>query len=238
MEATAPLAERYAEVQDKIAEACRKSSRPRCDVLLVAISKFHSADKIRELATLGQLDFGENYLQEYDQKRDVLGQEGDKLNWHFTGHLQSRKVAHLSGAFTLLHTLDSIKLAKLLELKMAQNFLLQNALIEINLAREPQKAGIFPDQLKELADFVITNCPHIKLQGLMCIPPALDAGKTSGEWFEKLAKLKTELEYFLDVKLPHLSMGMTADYEEAIAAGATIIRIGTAIFGNRPLRLA
>lgn len=233
MVAKEPLLERYAALQDKISEACRISSRKREDVLLVAISKKHLAEEIAVIKSLGQLDFGENYIQEYEKKQAIFENAGIQLEWHFTGHLQRRKASKAAGKFKLIHTLDSRELAESLERQLKISAKIQPVLLEINIGNEPQKTGLKPVEALFLMEYIKINCSHLRLEGLMCIPPILDAGSHSKKWFEKLAYLRDELSARSGMTLSQLSMGMTGDFEAAISAGATIIRIGTGIFGSR-----
>lgn len=230
------LLERYAQVEEKVSAACRKAGRVRDDVLLLAVSKFQPASAIRELAAAGQKDFGENYVQEALAKHAFLAQDARcrELRWHMTGHVQSRKAAQVAGMFTLIHTLDSKKLADGLERKLSGTGGFQNALIEVNIGAEPQKAGVMPGELTDLGQYVLTNCPHIKLRGLMCLPPVFDSGEAARPFFASLRKLRDNLAAELGTELVELSMGMSGDFEAAIAEGATIVRIGTSIFGPRP----
>lgn len=233
------LLERYAKVGEQVEAACRKAGRPRSDVLLLAVSKFQPTAAIVELALAGQMDFGENYVQEALSKREELTQTAAcaAIRWHMIGHVQSRKAKLVAGAFQLLHTLDSEKLANALERELAATSSRQQALIEVNIAAEPQKAGIMPQALPHLAEHVFANCPHIKLRGLMCLPPVFDSGDAARPYFAKLRKLRDSLEIVTGSGLPDLSMGMSGDFDAAIAEGATIVRIGTSIFGPRPKRL-
>lgn len=226
---------RYETVLAGIEAACLSCGRKREDVQLIAVSKFHPVQAILEVARAGQLDFGENYVQEVKSKKDALSEVAPNLRWHMIGHVQSRKAAQVAGKFALLHTLDSIKLANCIERNLL-NEASQDVLIEVNIADEPQKSGIKPTELPELAQYVIASCPHLKLRGLMCLPPVFDDGEAARPYFAKLRNLRDELEKQTGAILPELSMGMSGDYAAAIAEGATIVRIGTSIFGPRPLK--
>lgn len=225
---------RLAAVEASIAQACQEAGRPRASVQLVAISKFHPARDIALAARAGQLDFGENYVQEADAKKAALIEEWPDLRWHMTGHVQSRKAGQVAGKYALIHTLDSIRLADGLEKHLTDKR--QPVLIEVNIGEEAQKAGVMPDKLKELASHVVNNCPHLELRGLMCLPPVFDNGEAARPYFARLRRLRDDLEQGLGQALPELSMGMSGDFGQAIAEGATIVRIGTAIFGLRPLK--
>ena len=184
------------------------------------------------------MDFGENYVQEALQKREELAGEPACRNvrWHMIGHVQSRKAAQVAGAFALIHTLDSRKLADGLERRLAVLEARQPVLMEVNVAAEPQKSGIMAEDLPVLADYIVENCPHLELRGLMCLPPVFDAGEAARPHFARLRVLCEELRARLGLPLPELSMGMSGDFEAAVAEGATLVRIGTDIFGPRPPR--
>ncbi len=221
-------------VRHRVDDACRRANRNPADVTLLAVSKLQPAAALRDIAMAGQMDFGENYVQEAMQKMADLADLN--LCWHMTGHVQSRKAGDVAGRFALIHTLDSQKLAAALERHLVGKNLLQNVLIEVNIAQEPQKGGIDPDHLQELGEYVLANCPHLALRGVMCLPPVFDNGEAARPWFKKLRELRSDLAKGLDMDLPVLSIGMSGDFEAAIAEGATIIRIGTAIFGPRAVK--
>ena len=230
------LRERYARVLERLDAACAAAGRKREDVTLIAVSKLHPAVDVAEVARAGQLDFGENYVQEALQKREDLAGESAcrNLRWHMIGHVQSRKAAQVAGAFALIHTLDSRKLADGLERRLAVLEARQPVLMEVNVAAEPQKSGLMAEDLPSLADHILEKCPHLELRGLMCLPPVFDAGEAARPHFARLSALREELRDRLGLPLPELSMGMSGDFAAAVAEGATIVRIGTDIFGPRP----
>lgn len=232
------LRERYARVLKRLDAACAAAGRGRDDVVLIAVSKLHPAADVAAVARAGQLDFGENYVQEALQKREELAGEPACRNvrWHMIGHVQSRKAAQVAGAFALIHTLDSRKLADGLERRLAVLEARQPVLMEVNVAAEPQKSGIMAEDLPALADYIVESCPHLELRGLMCLPPVFDAGEAARPHFARLRVLCEELRARLGLPLPELSMGMSGDFEAAVAEGATLVRIGTDIFGPRPPR--
>lgn len=234
MERKDELLGNYARLKESLASACRKHGRSMEELTLVAISKFHPASDMATIAEAGQLDFGENYVQEFLEKKAELG--NFPIRWHMTGHVQSRKTPEVAGNFALVHTLDSQKLANAFERNLSGAGREQAVLIEVNIAEEPQKAGINPGETRELVQHILKECPSLKLQGLMCMPPVFDAGEASRPWFAKLRDLRDALSVEFGIPLPVLSMGMSGDYEAAIAEGATIVRIGTDIFGPRPLK--
>ena len=223
--------ERYTRVLERLDAACAAAGRGREDVALIAVSKLHPAADVAAVARAGQVDFGENYVQEALQKPACRN-----VRWHMIGHVQSRKAAQVAGAFALIHTLDSRKLADGLERRLAVLEARQPVLMEVNVAAEPQKSGIMAEDLPVLADYIVENCPHLELRGLMCLPPVFDAGEAARPHFARLRVLCEELRARLGLPLPELSMGMSGDFEAAVAEGATLVRIGTDIFGPRPPR--
>ncbi len=227
----AGLFDRYCAVLDRMDDACRAAGRSRGEVRLVAVSKFHPAEAIRAVASFGQKDFGENYIQEADSKIRELA--GLSLSWHAIGHIQSNKARDCVGKFTLLHTLSTRSLLSALAKRIPEGSR-QDVLIEVNIGGEIQKSGILPGELPAFAAEAAAE-PKLALKGLMCIPPA--AGKDEARpYFAALRQIRDRLEKELGQPLPELSMGMSADFPEAIAEGATIIRVGTDIFGPRPAR--
>lgn len=234
------LAARLASVRERLALACTANGRRPEDVLLVAVSKFQPASAVAAVASDGQRDFGENYVQEALEKRAGLAADpvARDLRWHMIGHVQSRKAAQVAGAFVLIHTLDSVKLADALERRLAVTGRLQPVLMEINIGGEPQKAGVMPEQAEALGAHVLAACPHLVLRGLMCLPPVFDAGEAARPYFARLRRLGEDLRSKLGIAMPELSMGMSGDFAAAVAEGATIVRIGTDIFGPRPAKAA
>ena len=226
------LRERYRSVLERLGEAVARAGRTSEEVRLIAVSKLHPAADVACVAAAGQVDFGENYVQEALQKRQELVDQPQcrDIRWHMIGHVQSRKAAQVAGAFALVHTLDSVKLEK----RAAALDVVQPVLCEINVGEEPQKAGIMADALPGLAEHVLAHCPHLELQGLMCLPPVFDAGEAARPYFARLYRLREDLRARTGLPLPHLSMGMSGDFAAAVAEGATLVRIGTDIFGPRP----
>lgn len=235
---TQDLLESYGQVREKIADACMRSGRPRDSVRLLAVSKFQPLSAILQLASGGQEDFGENYVQEAQAKMVRVADLADPpaLRWDLIGHIQSRKAAQVAGKFNLIHALDSSRLAQALEKQLEEIGLVQKALLEVNIGAEPQKAGVSPAAVGELAVYILEHCPHVELQGLMCLPPVFDKAECSRPFFARLREIRDSLSGSLGIPLPELSMGMSGDFEVAIEEGATIVRIGTRIFGPRPPR--
>ncbi|MCF8104247.1 MAG: YggS family pyridoxal phosphate-dependent enzyme [Desulfohalobiaceae bacterium] len=226
------LVQRWRQTLDDIEEAARKAGRDPARVSLVAVSKLHPYQSIAELVQAGQLDFGENYVQEALEKQAEEGTV-QRIRWHFLGRLQTNKARFLAGRFHLIHSLDRLKMARALNSKSLDYGVRQPVLIQVNLAEEEQKGGAAKDDLSRFAG-EIHGLEGLKLRGLMCMPPFFDDGEQARPYFSRLRKLKEVLERDLGIDLPHLSMGMSGDYAQAIAEGATLVRIGTRIFGPRP----
>ncbi|MBI5519275.1 MAG: YggS family pyridoxal phosphate-dependent enzyme [Desulfovibrio sp.] len=228
------LARNLEAVRRRMAAACERCGRAPESVRLVAVSKFHPASDIRALLACGQREFGESYAQEALAKQDEL--VGEDILWHFIGGLQTKKARQVAGRFALIHSVDSAKLARELAKRASEARVLQPVLIEVNMGEE-QKAGVEEADLPELARLVVSlgerGC-GLDLRGLMCLPPVFDSPEEAGPAFEYLRELRDELSATLSRPLPELSMGMTGDFETAIEEGATIVRVGTSIFGPRP----
>ena len=227
------LAERAAEVREALAIAAKQAGRSPEDVTLVAVSKLHPASDIRALAETGQAEFGENYVQEALSKQEELA--GLDVNWHFIGGLQTNKAKYVAGKFALVHSVDSSKLARALHNKAVSLDTVQDILIQVNIAGETQKSGVETERLPELAEEVL-GMKGLRLAGLMTMPPFFDDPERARPVFARLRELHDRLETRLGMKLPHLSMGMTGDFVPAVQEGATLVRIGTRIFGARPPR--
>jgi hypothetical protein len=221
----------YRRIQDRIAAAAERAGRDPSDVSLVAVSKFHPVEAIAELARGGHLDFGENYVQEAREKQEALAGLG--IRWHFIGAPQTNKAKYIVGRFHLVHSLESFKLAAELDKRCSRGGVRQPVLIQVNLAGETQKAGVAQGGLTELARDILAR-PGLELQGLMCMPPLSGDAESNRPLFARLREMAGELEDELQTSLPHLSMGMSHDFEVAVEEGATLIRIGTSIFGERP----
>ena len=223
------LVERWQRTQEAIATAAIRAGRSPHEVRLVAVSKRHPVSAIAALYNAGQRIFGENYVQEARAKMAALP---SSLEWHLVGRLQTNKVRLAVGRFALLHGVDSLRLAQALQ-KQAQNQgIVQPVLVQVNLGREAQKGGVFEEDALALADW-ITGASHLDLRGLMVLPPVDGDPQASRLYFIALRKLRDRLESQLGQRLPELSMGMSGDFEVAVAEGATLVRIGTRIFGER-----
>jgi len=225
------LAGRLARLKEELAEAAERAGRKPEDVTLVAVSKYHPASDVRDLSLAGQVDFGENYVQEALGKQEELADL--KLRWHFIGGLQSNKAKYVAGKFGLVHSVDSSKLAQALHKKATSLGLVQDILLQVNIAGEVQKSGITEEELPRLAEEAMA-AEGLRLVGLMTMPPFFDEPERARPVFARLRELRDGLEARLGVRLPHLSMGMTGDFVPAVEEGATLVRIGTRIFGSRP----
>ncbi|MGM0423343.1 MAG: YggS family pyridoxal phosphate-dependent enzyme [Thermodesulfobacteriota bacterium] len=224
------LISRWQEIKQRIRDIAQDAGRDPDQVQLLAVSKGHSAGSIQSLASQGQQDFGESYAQEALEKIDSLQLPG--VRWHFIGRLQSNKAKYLAGRFTLIHSLDRPKLAQALHERCQGLKKNQDILIQVNIASDKTKAGVLPGELPEFAAG-LEQYKRLRLQGLMCMPPFYQDPEQAREDFAALRRLKLWLEERLGQRLPHLSMGMSNDYQQAIQEGATLIRIGTRIFGPR-----
>ena len=223
------IAENVERVRDQIAEAATKSGRSVEDVDLVAISKTHDAGKVREAIEAGQSLFGESRVQEARLKIPDLP---SSARWHFVGHLQKNKIRHALPLFELMHSVDSLALAEDINRIAEEEGLHPRVLIEVNVAGEGSKFGFPPDKLRNEMEALLA-LPRLSILGLMCIPPISDEAEASRKYFIALRELRDRLQAEFHVDLAQLSMGMTQDYVVAVEEGATLVRVGTAIFGER-----
>jgi pyridoxal phosphate enzyme (YggS family) len=216
-------------VRAQIAEAAEKSGRQPADVELVAITKTHDVERVREAYEAGQSLFGESRVQEARAKIPELP---SNLRWHFVGHLQKNKIRHALPLFELIHSVDSLVLAQDTNRIAEEEGLHPRVLLEINVAGEGSKFGFKPETLRaEMETLLALN--RLSIEGLMTIPPLADEAEASRKYFVDLRELRDSLEKEFSVRLPHLSMGMTNDFVIAVEEGATLVRVGTAIFGER-----
>ncbi|HEY3655754.1 MAG TPA: YggS family pyridoxal phosphate-dependent enzyme [Steroidobacteraceae bacterium] len=216
-------------VRSRIRRAAAAAGRDPASVTLVAVSKSKTAESVRAVATAGVTDFGESYLQEAVAKLDALG--GLPLHWHFIGGLQSNKTRAVAERFQWVHSVDRFSVAKRLSDQRPFHAPPLNLCIQVALVPEPTKGGVEPEDLPELAARTAA-LPRVKLRGLMCVPPPQPDVPAERAMFSRLRRLLEELNaggHALDA----LSMGMSGDFESAIAEGATHVRIGTALFGSR-----
>ena len=225
------LRENLQEVEQRIADACRRAGRKREEVTLIAVSKTKPAEMLKEAYDLGVRVFGENKVQELTEKYDLLP---DDIRWHMIGHLQTNKVKYLIGKTELIHSVDSLKLAKVIEKESEKKECITDILVEVNVAEEESKFGL---KMEEVLPFIenAAQFPHINVRGLMTIAPFVENPEKNRTIFADLHKLYVDIkEKNIDNGTVNiLSMGMTNDFEVAIEEGATMVRIGTGIFGAR-----
>jgi len=223
------VTENFRKIQDLLVKVAADAGRPADRIRLLAVSKNKPVEAILELARAGQRDFGENFVQEGIEKIEKCGR--DDLVWHFIGHLQSNKTRAVAEHFQWVHTVDRLKIAKRLADQRPDDAPDLNVCIEVNIDAEDNKAGVDPAGLPELAA-AIAEVPRLKLRGLMCLPAIRKDFDEQRKPFAALRKLSEALRAD-GLALDTLSMGMSADYAAAIFEGATIVRVGTAIFGPR-----
>lgn len=225
------LTENVIEVEKNIQAACDRAGRSREEVRLIAVSKTKPVSDIEEVLTTGILDYGENKVQELSDKYDVLPKN---IRWHMIGHLQRNKVKYLIGKTVLIHSVDSLKLAEQIEHEAAKADTIMNVLIEVNVAGEESKFGTTCNEAIELVR-AVAALKHVKIKGLMTIAPFTDNPEDNRIYFKKLKQLSVDIKSknIDNVDMDELSMGMTGDYEVAIEEGATMVRVGTGIFGER-----
>jgi len=223
------IAANLEKVRATIAEAERKSGRAAGSVELVAVTKTHSAEVVQAAVDAGQLLFGENRVQEAKAKIPELP---SKLRWHLIGHLQSNKARPALTLFEMIHGVDSIDLLQHLNRVAGDLGVFPRVLLEVNVAGESSKFGFLPQELLTEVESIV-QIDRLQIEGLMTIPPLAAAPDHSRKYFVQLRELRDRLEREFKFPLPHLSMGMTADYGVAVEEGATLVRVGTAIFGER-----
>jgi pyridoxal phosphate enzyme (YggS family) len=228
----ADIPDNLAKVRQAISGAERAAGRPDGSVQLVAVTKTHSVDVIQEAIDAGQLIFGENRVQEARAKIPELS---SRVQWHLIGHLQSNKVRVALPLFQLVHGVDSVELLTDIDRIAAELGLFPRVLLQVNVAGEASKFGFSPAKLVEQIE-TIAACKRANIEGLMTIPPLAPSAEHSRRYFVALRELRDQLARESGFALPELSMGMSGDYQVAIAEGATIVRVGTAIFGERRAR--
>jgi pyridoxal phosphate enzyme (YggS family) len=232
VEAGGSIRDRLAFIFDQIRQAAHEAGRKERDVRLVAATKAVAVDRIQEAVRAGVTIAGENRLQEALPKIDALKEE--RICWHFIGRLQRRKVRAVVGVFDLIHSVDSLELAEEIDRRAGAGGLRQNILLEINVGEEQSKAGFLAHEIEQALPR-LAALKHVAVQGLMAIPPLVDDAEQSRPYFRCLRELAAGLrtQNIPRISLTELSMGMSNDYLVAIQEGATLIRIGTAIFGER-----
>lgn len=218
-------------IQDLKKKAAERSGRSGDDVLLVAVTKLHSTDEINEAIHCGITDIGENKVQEIMDKYDRV----EPVRWHLIGHLQTNKVKYIIDKVSMIHSVDSLKLAQEINKRAQQHGLVMDILIQVNSAMEESKFGITTEETGELIGQILETCPNVRLRGLMCIAPFEDNPDDARVYFAEVKKLYDKYGQIdhpmLDFK--YLSMGMSNDFEVAIEEGSNLIRVGTSIFGAR-----
>lgn len=226
--------EQLRDVRARVREACLRAGRDPGEVTLIAVSKTKPASMIQEAYEEGIRDFGENKVQEILEKQPVL--PGD-IRWHMIGHLQRNKVKQVIDKAVLIHSVDSLRLAEQIEEECAKKNISVDILLEVNVAREESKYGFFLEEVFEAAQ-KISKFPHVHIRGLMTIAPFVENSEENRKVFQKLFEfyVDTNWKSIDNVSMDVLSMGMSGDYEVAIEEGATMVRVGTNIFGSRKVR--
>ena len=224
------IEERLAEVRARMAEASRKAGRTPEATELVAVTKTHPPEALQEALAAGQTVFGENRVQEARAKMPLVS---SRARWHFIGRLQKNKVRQALPIFEMLHSIDSLELARDVQRIAEEDGQRPRVLLEVNVAGEGSKIGFKPAALETELETLIAEMPRLEVLGLMALPPFSPKAEDSRRYFALLRTLRDALQRELNVGLPELSMGMSGDYEVAIEEGATLVRVGTAIFGER-----
>lgn len=199
----------------------------------MAVTKGFPVEIIREAARAGLTDIGENRVRRAVEKKDELGDEAEPLKWHMIGHVQSNKVRYLLGDFELLHSVDRESLIDELEKRLDRGNLDQSVLLQVNTSGEESKYGADPEEAPRVLELILET-DHLSVGGLMTMAPYTDRDSVLRETFARCRKLRDQLSGRFDVSLPELSMGMTNDYRQALREGSTILRLGRALFGERP----
>lgn len=218
-------------VEERVANACKRANRKREDVLLIAVSKTKPVDMIYEVMETGVKDFGENKVQEMCSKIEEIQKP---LHWHMIGHLQRNKVKYIVDCVTLIHSVDSLRLAQEIQKEAAKKQVTVPILIEVNIAKEDSKSGILESETEGLLR-EISKMPNIQVKGLMTIAPFVENAEENRIYFRQMEELRRQMDALKipNIEMKELSMGMTGDFEVAIEEGATMVRVGTAIFGER-----
>jgi len=221
------ICQKIQEIEQRLARACERAGRKREEVLLLGASKYANAEKIREAYQCGVRAFGENRAQDFLKKFEEL--KDIPIDWHFIGNLQTNKVKYIIDKVSLIHSLDRPSLAEEIQKRAERLGKVQDVLIEVNVGKEETKGGVYEEDLEKLFEYCL-SLKNLRVLGLMAIPPYKENPEEVRPYFVKLRKLKEKLEELYKLKLPHLSMGMSGDFEVAVEEGATIVRIGSAIF--------
>ena len=225
------ITENLEQVRKNIDEACRMAGRDPKEVTLIAVSKTKPVSMLKEAYDAGARCFGENKVQEIMDKHPQLPED---IQWHMIGHLQRNKVKYIVDKVSMIHSVDSLRLAQTIEQETAKHNVCVPVLLEVNVAQEESKFGLKMDEVLPLIE-TIADFPHIKVQGLMTIAPYVENAEDNRDFFRQLKKLSVDIEAknINNVSMSVLSMGMTGDYQVAVQEGATMVRVGTGIFGER-----
>ena len=225
------ITENLEQVRKNIDEACRMAGRDPKEVTLIAVSKTKPVSMLKEAYDAGARCFGENKVQEIMDKHPQLPED---IQWHMIGHLQRNKVKYIVDKVSMIHSVDSLRLAQTIEQEAAKHNVCVPVLLEVNVAQEESKFGLKMDEVLPLIE-TIADFPHIKVQGLMTIAPYVENAEDNRDFFRQLKKLSVDIEAknINKVSMSVLSMGMTGDYQVAVQEGATMVRVGTGIFGER-----
>jgi hypothetical protein len=227
------VADNLSAVQERIAKAAARAGRDPARITLVAVTKTVPVERIREAIDAGQRVFGENRVQEAQDKVEALGRD---VHWHLIGHLQRNKVKFVCDLFDLIHSVDSLSLAQDINARAAQHGIVVPILMQVNIGDETTKSGVAAAETVALVQQVAA-LPHVAVRGLMCVPPAVEIAEHARPYFVELRSLAEQImhERIPTVAMAELSMGMSHDFEVAIEEGATMVRVGSAIFGPRPV---
>lgn len=225
--------DRYEIVLENIKKACERSGRNPEDITLISVTKTHGAELINEAIDAGAKDIGENKAQELCNKYDDV----KPVRWHFIGHLQTNKVKTIVDKVVMIHSVDSDKLASEIDKRAKSSGVVMDILVEINIGMEDSKSGATEEEARDLIKKIRDEYQNLRVRGLMCVPPITDNPENSRKYFKKLKDIFDSIkELSGDENFDTLSMGMSGDYEVAIEEGATVVRVGTAIFGAREYR--
>lgn len=225
--------DRYEIVLENIKKACERSGRNPEDITLISVTKTHGAELINEAIDAGAKDIGENKAQELCNKYDDV----KPVRWHFIGHLQTNKVKTIIDKVVMIHSVDSDKLASEIDKRAKSSGVVMDILVEINIGMEDSKSGATEEEARDLIKKIRDEYQNLRVRGLMCVPPITDNPENSRKYFKKLKDIFDSIkELSGDENFDTLSMGMSGDYEVAIEEGATVVRVGTAIFGAREYR--
>jgi len=222
--------ERLEAVRGRMAEAARRAGRRVEEIELVAVTKTHGPEALQEAVAAGQTLFGENRVQEARAKMPLVS---SRARWHFIGRLQKNKVRQALPIFEMLHSIDSLELARDVQRIAEEDAQRPRVLLEVNVAGEGSKIGFKPEALERQMETLVAEMPRLEIAGLMALPPFSAKAEDSRKYFAALRELRDRVQENLRVGLPELSMGMSGDFEVAIEEGATLVRVGTAIFGER-----